>query len=491
MSHLSQSLILSLRVRGLAGATSLALVSCVADEHGDADLDDVEAQAQADDADGAEAEAHAHDSDTYAAPSEASPLTSSSFLFQHPLTGGSWSSACAFNTTNCYVAGKYHTAIDESAGTSVAIRATNFGVRTLRQNMSANDAGMGNAVAVQYLLADGTYVYGTDNHMSSHHPLSLRPDGAAAVPRGAKLGNVGGSGYGSPTYWGNHDHHEMKLSNTFASSCGGNYYGYTPTSAFNFCYLNPSSFFGARRVLIPEFSLSNSGWGDYDVLYGVVGSPVFAQVKLENSPGPLTYAGVGGREGWTSTVSDFPFAANVPAGSATVTSNRTFTKAGDYRFFAAVQSGGAWRSGYPVIFSVLPSSADFIRDNDMASASFQSGGLGVARFDGYGYGAQAAAGNSGAWARWYTQRSGVYRVWAYVGGNGVGKVRFKIYPTGAGSPIYSDQVDLSTAAYGWVQLRVGATTSWNFSSAGYVGLSADAGGSSEVYLFDALKFTAA
>lgn len=490
MLSLSRSLSLSLRVRGFAGATSLALASCVADELGDAGSDDAEVYAQADDTELAEAEAWAPESGAYAAPTAASALTASSFLFQHPLTGGSWSSTCVFNTTNCYAKGKYHTAIDESAGTSVAIRATNFGVRTLRQNMSANDAGMGNAVAVQYLLADGTYAYGTDNHMSSHHPLSYRPDGAVAVPRGTKLGNVGGSGYGSSTYWGNHDHHEMKLSNSFASSCGGTYYGYTPTSAYNYCYLNPSSFIGVRRVLIPEFSLSNSGWGDYDVLYGVVGSPVYAQVKLESSPGTLTYAGVGGREGWTNTVSDFPFATNVPAGSSTITTNRTFTKAGDYRFFAAVQSSGAWRGGYPVIFSVLPSSSDFIRDNDMASASFQSGGLGVSRFDGYGYGAQAATGNSGAWARWYTQRSGLYRVWVYVGGNGVGKVRFKIYPTGAGSPIYSDQVDLSTAAYGWVQLRVGTTTSWSFSTAGYVGLSADTGSASEVYLFDALKFTA-
>ena len=457
------------------------------DEAGDEAYND-EADDEVDNHDGG-VDPHAHGlSLTEASPSPVA-LTLSSFLFQHPLTGGSWNHTCDFNTVNCYVKGQYHTAIDESAGTSTAIRASNFGVRSLRQNMSNSDHGMGNAVAVRYLLDDGSYIYGTDNHMSSHHSLSTRPDGEIAVPRGGKLGNVGGSGYGNPTYWGYHDHHEMKTVNTFSSGCNGTYYGYTPSSALLYCYKSPSDYFGTRRVLMPEFSLANSGWGDYDVLYGVVNTTIYAQVRMVSAPA-LSSVGVGGRSGWSATVTDFPFATNRPAGSYTVTTSRTFTSSGDYRFFAAVQSNGAWRGGYPVIFTVLPKSSDFIRDNDMGAASFQSGGLGVARFDGYGYGAHAATGNSGAWARWYTQKAGTYRLWVYVGGNGVGSVRFKIYPNGAGTPIYSDPVNLSTAVYGWVQIKVGATTSWSFTSSGYVGLSADAGAANEVYLFDAIKFTA-
>jgi hypothetical protein len=424
-----------------------------------------------------------------AVPVEPSALTSSSFMFQHPLTGSTWNHACDFNTLQCYVSGKYHTALDEAAATSAAVRASNYGVRSLLQSVSANDHGMGNAVAVRYLLDSGQYMYATDNHMSSHHPLSTRPDGAVVVPRGAKLGNVGGSGWGSPTYWGNHDHHEMKTANTFASNNGA-YYGYTPQSASNYGYQNPGAYFGARRVLIPEFSTTNSGWGDYDVVYGVVGAPVYAQIKLVNANENFTLAGVGGRSGWSTTVADFPLQANVGPGSVTVTQSRTFAAAGDYRFNAAVKAGSEWRSGFPVIFSVLPKSADFIRDNDMSSNYFTSGGLGTARFDGYGYGAYAATGNSGAWARWYTRRSGAYRLWAYVGGNGVGSARFKIYPTGAGTPIWSDPVNLSSAVYGWVQIKAGITTSWNFTADGYVGLAADTGAGNEVYLFDAIKFTA-
>lgn len=423
-------------------------------------------------------------------PTEPTFLTTSSFLFQHHLLGSAYAHECDFDDLQCYVVGKYHTGLDDSATASTAIRASNFGNRSLVQNMSGSDHGMGNAVAVRYLLANGRYVYTTESHMSSHHPLSTRPDSTVAVPRGAKLGNVGGSGYGSLTYWGNHAHHEMKTGNTFAAPCNGTYWGYTPTSATNHCYVNPDDYIDTRRVLMPEFSLANAGWGDYDVLYGIVNTPIFSRIRLENSQESFANAGVRGHQGWSNTGVNFPMATNVPAGSFYVTSSRQFSAAGDYRLSASVQSNGEWRDGYPVIFSVLPKSSDFIRDNDMGAASFKGGGLGIARFDGYGYGANAATGNSGAWAQWYSQKTGNYRLWAYVGGNGVGTVRFKIYPTGSGNPIYSDPVNLSSAIYGWVQLRAGATTSWAFTSNGYVGLSADKGAANEVYLFDAIKFSA-
>src|SRR5690606_21633052 len=131
-------------------------------------------------------------------------------------------------------------------------------------------------------------------------------------------------------------------------------------------------------------------------------------IRIENSSSTFSYAGVSGRAGWGGTVADFPMATNVGPGTFSVTRSRTFSAAGDYRLAAAVQSGGAWRGGYSVIFSILSKPADFIRDNGMGSGLFKSGGLGLARFDGYGYGAYAATGNSGAWAQWYTQRAGTF-----------------------------------------------------------------------------------
>lgn len=438
---------------------------------------------------GAVGESTAAEEEEPAVTSAAEPLVASSFLFQHPFFGQPYTHTCDFNTTSCYEKGKYHTAYDESAPTSTAIRASNFGIRSLRQNMSASDHGMGNAVAVQHLLADGTFIYATDNHMSSHQWLAARPDGQVVVPRGAKLGQVGGSGYGSPTFWGNHDHHEMKTTNSFGSSCGATFYGYTPTSALGYCYKNPGDYFNKKAVLMPEFGLADAGWGDYDVIYGVANTPVYARLNIQQSSATYANVGVGGRAGWTSTVADFPMVSNLAPGSWAVTASRTFP-AGDYRFFGAVQSGSEWRTGFPVIFSIVSKAADFVRDNDQPSAYFQSGGFGPARSDGYLYGANAATGNSGAWARWFTQRAGTYSLWVYVGGGGNGSARFKIYPTGSGTPIYTDPVNMGAGAYGWVQLRVGATTAWSFTTAGYVGLSADAGSASDVYLFDAIKFVA-
>src|SRR5690606_20415838 len=52
------------------------------------------------------------------APVEPSALTTSSFVFQHPLTGGSYKPECHFNDLQCAAPGKYHAGIDASASSS-------------------------------------------------------------------------------------------------------------------------------------------------------------------------------------------------------------------------------------------------------------------------------------------------------------------------------------------------------------------------------------
>lgn len=417
-------------------------------------------------------------------------LTSNNFLFAHPLQGsGSYTRACNFNTTACYSPGKYHTAVDELSSSQLTIRAANFGRRSLTQMVSTYDHGMGNAYCNEFLLDSGVFTYNCGNHLANLQTQAVRPNGRAEVPKGAKQGEMGGSGYGLLMYWVRHLHDEYKTLNTLANACGsGTYYGYTPSSALNFCYQNPDTYYNTRRVLMPEFSTANSGWGDYDTLYGVAGQVLWARLQLVGAPRAYTKVGVGGRAGWGGTVVDFPM-VSAPVGNSTYTQSKTLT-AGDYRFFAAVQDGTIWRTGYELIFTVLPKATDFIRDNDMGSSYFTSGGLGVARYDGYGYGAHAATGNSGAWARWFTQNAGTYSVWAFVGGQASGTVRFKLYPTGSGTPIYSDPINLASFRWQWVQLKVGTTSKWAFTTSGYVGLSADAGNASDTVLFDAMKFIA-
>ncbi|WP_437683899.1 M23 family metallopeptidase [Sorangium sp. So ce131] len=418
------------------------------------------------------------------------PLTSASFLFAHPLQGSSYTRACNFNTTRCAVADRYHSGIDEGAAAGLPVRASNFGERTLVVHNGSSDHGLGNAVVIRHLLQDGTYLWWQDGHMGFHHPLNARPDGSVAVTTGTKLGEVGGTGYGAAHHWGNHLHAEAKLGSVLHNPCGdGTYWGYTPSNATNFCFRNPDSYIGSSRVMIPEFETSSSGtWGDYDVVYGVAGTPIYARVGLVSATQSYAKLLVGGRAGFSGEIVDFPAASGV-TGTYTHTTMRSFS-AGDYTFFAAVETPtSAWRTGYRVIFSVLPSSNDFIRDNDMSSTYFESGGLGLARGDGYGYGARMATGTSGAWGRWYTRRSGTYGVHVYVGGAGSGSVRYKIYPTGAGAPVFSDPIDLSRNRYSWVPLKVGGTTGWSFASGGYVGLSADDGSPATFYTFDAVKFT--
>ncbi|WP_437595187.1 peptidoglycan DD-metalloendopeptidase family protein [Sorangium sp. So ce590] len=418
------------------------------------------------------------------------PLTSASFLFAHPLQGSSYRRECNFNTTRCFVTGKYHSGIDESAAAGLAIRAANFGERTLVVNNGSSDHGLGNVVTIRHLLQDGTYLWWLNAHMSSHHPLNARPDGSVAVTTGTKLGEVGGTGGGEAHHWGNHLHAEAKLGNVLRNPCGSRtYYGYLPSNAENFCYRNPDSYIGSRGVMIPEFNLSErDAWGDYDVLYGVASAPIYTRLRLVAATESFSKLLVGGRAGFSDEIVDFP-AGRDATGTVTYTAMRTFS-AGDYTFFAAVQAPDAsWRAGYRVIFSVLPSANDFIRDNDMAATYFERGGLGLARGDGYGYGAYMAVGGSGAWGRWYTRKAGSYGVYVYVGGAGNGSVRYKIFPTGAGTePLFSDPIDLTRNRYSWVPLRVRGATSWSFATNGYVGLSTEEGSAATIYTFDAVKF---
>ncbi|MFC2172366.1 M23 family metallopeptidase [Acidobacteriota bacterium] len=415
-------------------------------------------------------------------------LNSNSFLFDYPLQGGR---GYLFNQ-RVYNKKKrkyeHHTGLDLIAAGGTPIRAANFGRRSLRVNNCQSDHGLGNVVGIEYLLDDGTNLWSLDCHMSAHRNLNGRPNGTVAIPKSTMVGQVGGTGYCQAHYWGDHDHFELKRGNQLDNPRGpGQHWGYTPYDAKQFGYEKPDDFVGRRRVLMPEFSLTDSGWGDYDILYGTAGKRLYARLMLVGSKEVFDELLVRGRSGFSTTVVDFPAVSQI-RGPYTYVASRKLA-AGDYTFWAALKKGSEWREGYPIILTVLPSSEDFIRDNDMGSQEFQSWGLSTARYDGYGYGAYAALGNVNAGARWLIRRQGRFAPSVYIGANGVGKVRYKVYPTAGSAPILTDPVDLTSNRFRWVELKKGSTSSWNFDVTGYVELAAGSGSHNEIYLFDAVKFT--
>lgn len=113
--------------------------------------------------------------------------------------------SCGFRSTTCGVAGKAHTGIDYS-GEGSAVAAAD-GVVVWKQTMSSSDHGMGTNLVVRHRLSTCSYVYSSYSHLAS---IEKNVKIGSAVSIGQKLGVIGGSGYGKPSYWGRHLHFELK-----------------------------------------------------------------------------------------------------------------------------------------------------------------------------------------------------------------------------------------------------------------------------------------
>src|SRR5687767_1980858 len=127
--------------------------------------------------------------------------------FRVPLNGGRLVSTCGFNSTGCFVSGKYHSGNDYATTGDDSVLASNAGKIVFLQSMNSNDHGMGTVVIVEHHAYDTAgkpvTLYSTYNHLAS---LVAGLYVGEAVVKGQKLGMMGGSGYGNPTYWGKHLH---------------------------------------------------------------------------------------------------------------------------------------------------------------------------------------------------------------------------------------------------------------------------------------------
>jgi murein DD-endopeptidase MepM/ murein hydrolase activator NlpD len=157
--------------------------------------------------------------------------------FRTPVNGASV--MCKFDTTNCYVSGKYHTGVDYYSSNK-DILATNAGkIVRIQKNDGVSDAKMGNSVIIEHKIINTTG--GSETIYSQYSHLASFVTGlyvGQSVTKGQKLGTMGGSGGGRADYWSVHLHFEIKRSNTLGSDPSG-YWGYTPRSATGYNYIDP------------------------------------------------------------------------------------------------------------------------------------------------------------------------------------------------------------------------------------------------------------
>lgn len=171
-----------------------------------------------------------------------------------------------FDAKGLVVPGKYHTAVDyhkASSSGSSAILASNDGDVVEIVKNGSNDHGLGNAVIIRHKLLSPSNqtIYSLYAHLSS---ISSGLAKGQIVVKGQVIGMIGSSGYGKADHWGPspHLHFEFKTSNTLQNPTGsGSYWGYTPSSALDYGYLNPSKILGNSSWTMPpaEIQLTDSG----------------------------------------------------------------------------------------------------------------------------------------------------------------------------------------------------------------------------------------
>lgn len=154
---------------------------------------------------------------------------------------------CLYGSTNCAKPGYYHTAIDYTYSSSYPTAYAAADGKVVKvEKMSSGDHGMGNNVIIEHTLSNCNKVYSTYSHLASINGAMVY---GATVKRGQSVGVIGGSGYGSSTYWGRHLHFEIKqrpVSGTpwsYNGTCTSGCWGYTRYWPDNYGYNNPRSFY--------------------------------------------------------------------------------------------------------------------------------------------------------------------------------------------------------------------------------------------------------
>ncbi|MBP9773808.1 MAG: M23 family metallopeptidase [Candidatus Peribacteraceae bacterium] len=151
-----------------------------------------------------------------------------------------------FDDTHAASPGQYHAGIDivTNYGQVNSAMATAYGqVWSITRNGS-NDHGLGNCVIVMHAVPIDSYGRVMYVYSLYAHLATVNVTVGQLVSSYTKIGTVGGTGYGQANYWGAHLHFEIKNAGVLYNPSGsGQYWGYTPRSAWGYGYNDPNTYF--------------------------------------------------------------------------------------------------------------------------------------------------------------------------------------------------------------------------------------------------------
>ena len=153
------------------------------------------------------------------------------------------------------VPGKFH-AGDDYYNANLKVLATTCGTVVSKITNGNGDHGFGNVLIIKHTQSTGT-VYSLYGHLAS---FAANTDVNKKVVKGQQIGTIGSTGTGSGGIV--HLHFELKRSNTlanpyaFGSIGAGTQWGYVPknagtqtaTSATNYGYIKPTSYYGSQSA---------------------------------------------------------------------------------------------------------------------------------------------------------------------------------------------------------------------------------------------------
>jgi hypothetical protein len=344
-----------------------------------------------------------------------------------------------------------------------------------------NCSGLGNNVVLAVLLEDGKYALIHTGHMlytSGRQAADLARNDR--VVSGQFIGYKGQTGAAQ----GTHLHVEVSNTTTAASTaecashwrpaCIGSRRTTPATGSVQ--VENPSPYLTtAKKALIPYLSTTSQtpSFDNYQV-FGVASSPLYASITIRPPQAvTMTNVGVGGRL-YTNDVANydlfnFSSASFGAAETRTFRGSRSGLQAGDYKFFAYINTT---QRGYPLKVTILPNRESRIIDNEsLVGYSADS----ASAEDTAGYfltGALFRGGNVTNYAEWRPGlSSGEYEIYVHVPAKASAQsVSYTISPDGS-SLLTSTAISHAGNEDRWVRLSAGGRSTFAMTPTGYVQLS--------------------
>ncbi len=398
---------------------------------------------------------------------------------------------CAGGYHSSYLKNKIHTGIDFRKGNEIvaalpgvvaAIPETNITCSVFdypegdsKRNACKGWHGLGNAVALKHILADGRRVYSMYGHLR-HQQDNNQAGGLENgdyVYSGQLLGYQGNTGYSK----GAHLHFEISNEITASSTLNCNVHWIpacqkqkdgtfvrTTLATGSSIVENPLPFVNReKRVLLPYLSWQeNPSSGNYSV-FGYANKPLYGSLTLNrvneadfykvgilaektNSLNRKKYYDMDTDDAKWLAISQNPDPNGVERNKMTIGANtliygdHEYKEEGIYAFSASVQknNNGEEIKGYPILFNVLQEN-ELIVDNDQPPPLIGLGPLpkGYTEFTapskyhstvpGYFLSAGLIKGQSDKVAKWNPKRRGVFQIVVYIpAGATADSVRYKI-----------------------------------------------------------------